>query len=100
MIHICTLAISAATQQKVPKDFIDIPPGKPWAGILIAFLVPHFTVNSFVLTNKTSALIPLLNPNLNTFNIDKKGIISDSISKLTSSLNIPYIFPLYIKIAS
>ena len=86
----------------VPKALIGIPPGvaADCVGIDIGFLVPHLTVNSLVFTKRTSALIPLLNPNLNPFNVERNGMISDSISKLPSSLNIPSITPLYIKMAS
>ena len=77
-----------------------MPPGSACVGIRIGFLVPHFSVNSLVLTNKTSALTPLLKPNLKPLSVDKNGIICDSISKLPSSLKIPSILPLYIKIAS
>ena len=99
-----TLSINAAwsliLQQKVPNARTGIPAGSPCAGILIGFLVPHFTVTSLVLINNTSARIPLLNPNLNPFSVDRNGMISDSISKLPSSVKIPSTFPLYKKIAS
>ena len=51
------------------------PPGIPIHGMLMEPLVPHFAVNSFVLTNKTSALNPELNPKEKPFNVLKKGII-------------------------
>ena len=70
------------------------------AGILIAFFVPHFTVNSLVLINSTSARIPLLKPNLNPLRVERNGIMSDSMSKLPSSSNIPSTLPLYINMAS
>ena len=63
-----------------PNALIGIPPGIPGAGIFTGFLVPHLTWNSFVFINSTSALSPDLNPNLNPFNVDKKGIIWVSIS--------------------
>ena len=74
ILSINTLWLSTL-QAIVPKALIGIPPGSPGAGILMAFLVPHFTVISFVLTKSTSALIPELNPNLNPFNVDRKGTI-------------------------
>ena len=84
----------------VPNARIGIPPGSDGAGMAIGFFVPHFTVNSFVFTKRTSARTPLLNPNLKPFKVDRNGMISDSISKLPSSLKIPSILPLYIKMAS
>ena len=65
--------------KKGSKLIIGMPPGSACVGIRIGFLVPHFSVNSLVLTNKTSALTPLLKPNLKPLSVDKNGIICDSI---------------------
>ena len=91
---------SETLKLNVPNARIGIPPGKPWTGRLIAFFVPHFTVNSFVLINSTSARSGVLNPNVKLFSVDKNGIISEETSKFPSSRKIPSILPLYIKIAS
>ena len=84
----CTLMVA------VPFARIGIPPGIFGAGIFTGFCVPHCMMNSLVLMKSTSARRALSKPNLKPFRVDRKGMMSDSISNRPSSLNTPSIRPL------
>ena len=88
-------AVRISLAMKKASSDMEIPSNRGGALFLsgsISAIV--LTLNSLVLTKRTSALIPLLKPNLKPLSVERNGIICDSISNSPSSLNIPSILPL------